>query len=132
MNKPDFEKLGAHEAEYRRLFGSAPNIKSSLWLDGYKKGCEKIWNDYVVPSSGKSLEEWIKVEDRLPEFETPVLCYYFPRQPIMEGRTIGILRRVDRSLISNSLARNLDWNGFTLAADVTHWQPLPSAPIEKT
>ena len=71
--------------------------------------------------------EWISVKDRLPEFEEKCLAYYFPKSPVMEGRIIGILRRIDAP--DKKMLRGLtDANQFTMAAEVTHWMPLPEPP----
>lgn len=74
--------------------------------------------------------EWIKCSDRLPEPGSKVICYYFPKAPVMEGRIVGILTRHDRLEISvaSGLLRHMDENGFALAAQVTHWMPLPNPP----
>lgn len=71
--------------------------------------------------------EWISVKDQLPAFEEYVICYYYPRAPLMEGRIIGLLRRIKVS--DNSLLRGLaDKNQFGMASEVTHWMPLPKPP----
>lgn len=53
MNKPDFEKL----SEVLVSLTECDEGQKTIYQDGVIAGCEKIWNDYVVPSSGKSLEE---------------------------------------------------------------------------
>ena len=73
--------------------------------------------------------EWINVKEKLPEINKAVLCCYYPKQPIMEGRTIGILRRHELPNRKNEFIRSLlDENGFGNASQVTHWIPLPKLP----
>lgn len=64
-------------------------------------------------------EDWISV--RLPGIGQPALCWYYPKHPIMEGRTFGILKRLVTNAATKSLA---DENGFGNASLVTHWMPL--------
>lgn len=61
--------------------------------------------------------KWISVEEALPDKGKPVVVYYYPRTPIMEGRTFAVTRRVDPS-------RYTDSNGFPNASSVTHWAYL--------
>lgn len=73
---------------------------------------------------------WISVNDSLPPYNTPVLCWYYPKHPVMDGRIIGILKRQDTSKMAWSVQQRLDKNQFGMASEVTHWIEIPKPPIE--
>ena len=68
--------------------------------------------------------KWISVEESLPEFNKEVLTVYFPVHPVMEGRLLGIKKRIEDN---GHLERYLDDNGFPTGT-VTHWMHLPERP----
>lgn len=57
---------------------------------------------------------WIPVEQSLPDKGKSVLIYYYPRNPIMEGRTYTVTRRTDPN-------KYTDEHGFPNTSSVTHW-----------
>lgn len=63
-------------------------------------------------------QQWISVEDRLPEEETEVLCYL--------GNALG-------KGIVVAFRRHGDWyfDGWKCPT-VTHWMPLPEPPKEES
>ena len=90
-----------------------------------------IFDDLGTPPTAKALDQiealfegWVSVKERLPEYGLRVLCYYTPKQPIMEGRTMGILRRIELPKQAEHMRRLLDDNDFELAAEVTHWKSI--------
>lgn len=72
--------------------------------------------DYLI-SHGVTVQEWISVNDRLPEPWKPVLIY--SRHDFCESALyIGV-----------SGKWRVTWNHEMLDADsVTHWMPLPQPP----
>jgi hypothetical protein len=64
--------------------------------------------------------EWISVEERLPDFESPVLVFR-KRSTLPPWKTI----MMDRFVIVSDANFRSYWNTFD---DVTHWQPLPEPP----
>ena len=58
--------------------------------------------------------KWIPIEEALPDKGKPVLIYYYPRHPVMEGRTYTVTRRGDVNNYTDS-------NGFPNTSSVTHW-----------
>ena len=75
--------------------------------------------------------EWISVEDRLPEFGTSVLVRGEARgkSPQMGGAYTFICMRQDLkgTYIEKQADRYVEKNQF-IASYVTHWMPLPPKP----
>lgn len=78
--------------------------------------------DHLI-ANGVTVREWISVEERLPELDEDVLCFYRGWRGEC-GYTVGSVQ---------------SWNGmWGLEVDpddygldeVTHWMPLPEAPKE--
>lgn len=65
------------------------------------------------------MSEWIKVEDRLPPKDTPVLCYYCDTYiDVME-------------YWYDEQGKHIFFNPPSPPSDnVTHWMPLPEKPNE--
>lgn len=86
-------------------------------------------------------DQWISVEDRLPDYEVKVLVFGVSTnpQPQMGGikPSIQITARFDPTGTAieyykdRARHRLLDKNNFRLI-DVTHWMPLPQPPNTKT
>lgn len=74
--------------------------------------------------------KWISVRKELPAFGVPVLCCFYPKHPVMEGRVAAVLRRFNTLDIpvSSGLLKNFDQNGFPMASEVTHWMPIEKFP----
>ena len=60
------------------------------------------------------MNDWISVQDRLPESEYVYLVYREPKDEYWSPEPVAIRR----------------WNGHVWATQqtVTHWMPLPKAP----
>ncbi len=86
------------------------------------------------------MNDWIKVDDKLPDYATPVLVYiYLPKNPIASGISVGTLGghiEEDEPIEYGEFRRTVGcwWsNGryYHKESDkgyVTHWQPLPEPP----
>jgi len=72
--------------------------------------------------------EWISVQDRLPEFRKQILlfCVYKVKRKKFNFVTIGIL---DRTEIDEKGQHNRFEGYSEKCGDITHWMPLPEAPI---
>lgn len=82
-------------------------------------------NELRIKELDAQLEQrWISVEDGLPKENVSVLCAHIPKQPVMEGRIVSILKRI-WPIPVGSMRGLFDDNGFGNTSRVTHWQPLP-------
>ena len=71
----------------------------------------------ILIGNGVTVQEWIPVEDRLPEFGERVIC--------TDGNTVFEQYRVEPSCVYGM------WDRFGLKSPmqkVTHWMPLPQPP----
>ncbi len=74
--------------------------------------------------------EWISVEDRLPDFDVPVLCcfeHYHVKTPRLD-----VLIRIDdddREWLVWDLGDFLP--ELSMDYNVTHWMPLPKPPVSE-
>ncbi len=75
---------------------------------------------------------WKNVKSELPPYYKQVIVAYFPRAPVMEGRIVGVDRRIEvkGTSISGTMKEDIERNqGFT--KDVTHWMEIePIPPLE--
>jgi hypothetical protein len=69
-------------------------------------------------ANGVTVQEWIPVEDRLPEEKSKVLVFWF-------GNVHEVTYLGDGTF--ETLARQCVISGM----DVTHWMPLPEPPREE-
>ncbi len=87
-----------------------------------------------LPPASIEQEKWVRVEDGLPEFGEKVLVLGEARgmNPQMGGAYIFICVRknLKGTSIEKQQDRYVDSNQF-VAQYVTHWQPLPTPPIEQ-
>jgi hypothetical protein len=84
-------------------------------------------NDYLDMQAELDKFKWISVDDRLPEDDPSVLC-------INSVGGISIAKKI--ALGKELRMTNMDYDDCLCASissgwsvDVTHWMPLPSAPI---
>ena len=73
--------------------------------------------DHLV-SNGVTVQEWIPVEDRLPEVGGYVVCIA-KRNPF--SRFMPMVARIEKNGWVNPITEQY-------ISDVTHWMPLPLAP----
>ena len=78
----------------------------------------KLAIEALEKENGATLQEWISVDDRLPEFSVPVLarCFY-------HGKWM--------TLVCHTSKENFgEWytNEVCQWVKVTHWMPLPEPP----
>lgn len=75
---------------------------------------------------------WIKVSDRLPDYNIEVLVFGERKRmnPQMGGAYIQISKRqnLDGNFTLREIERMQDKNEFSLMQYVTHWMPLPEPP----
>ena len=72
--------------------------------------------DWLI-ANGVTVQEWISVDDRLPEHGDVVLCFMkFGEQRILQWDNVSSLWL--------GYGHGDDWQ----KADVTHWMPLPEPP----
>ena len=65
--------------------------------------------------------EWVSVEEKLPDFDTPVLVYV---KDIFDNK--GIIN-ITKYTITYNLTNN--WLGYENSSfKITHWMPLPEPP----
>ena len=76
------------------------------------------------------MNEWISIKDKMPEINTPVLCYqknnYYQFKQIIAGYDGKFFRPFYNGEDDNIL---LDGNSKYL--QITHWMPLPEKPINQ-
>lgn len=88
------------------------------WFDDFHKDCdEKTYKYCAMESWQEAIEwyknnQWISVEDRLPENERPVLLVLFDDFTYSFGKNDG------------DDWYGLDWLKF-YEKEVTHWMPIP-------
>lgn len=95
-------------------------------FDEYKKDkIEKLENDidkYQKEDNGVTVQEWIPVEDRLPEEGEYVLCVL---KGFNYGGKIQVCKFVPADKFKDKPYFEHFRNGFP---PVTHWMPLPQPP----
>ena len=97
------------------LIGKAKELYANDYTDHTE-------DDYIAETlldNGVTIQEWISVEERLPERTMPphdVLVYH----------DLGIGRFVDRAWYSYEKNKWRSFRGMNLK--VTHWMPLPQPP----
>ena len=91
-------------------------------LRAYGKDLEKIVEPYefiadFLIHSGVTVQEWISVEDRLPEDDSDVLAY----------SRIGEESRIYPACYSNGVWFDCVFNA-PATDTTTHWMPMPNPP----
>ena len=108
------EKRIEEMAEY--IFGNAITHDTR-----FKEDCRSIARDLYTAGYRKQ-SEWISVEERLPEDEKAVLCYYgFDDLGMM---FTGVLSYF-------CFDPDPHWQHADTGFTVTHWMPLPEPPKMK-
>ena len=105
-----------------------PHCWTAATITGFE-GYGKFWKAYAYPPAHIDREEWVSVEERLPEDEKDgetvlVIVFGKPHENITLHGTImtaGYFR--DEGWVLNEYP---EWEG----PEVTHWMPLPSPPAE--
>lgn len=85
---------------------------------GLYPACELA--DYLL-DNGVTVQEWISVDDRLPETGGYVVCVA-KRNPF--SRFMPMVARIEKNGWVNPITEQY-------ISDVTHWMPLPEPPKEK-
>jgi len=75
-----------------------------------------------------SKNEWISVEDRLPESEDNSVIVYFAETGGIE--TVHIQDYFDDITAGKDAKGNQLYSKWYKSQNATHWQPLPSPPEE--
>ena len=92
--------------------------------------------DYLL-DSGVTVQEWISVDDRLPEDDEQIESYYDGRmscKTVLVYTKYGIIIPKNRLIVRPTGNKYLDdqvtdgwiWSGGT--EEVTHWMPMPNPP----
>ena len=105
-------------------------------------GCtsQYITNEIVAAhliSNGVTVQEWISVDDRLPEDDEQIESYYDGRmscKTVLVYTKYGIIIPKNRLIVRPTGNKYLDdqvtdgwiWSGGT--EEVTHWMPMPNPP----
>lgn len=114
------------DSNYEQLIDFAKWSKGAEWKDGTKQMfIRSDWKSYVgeyLKQYGVSntpepdtMDNWISVEDRLPESGECVLLYSV-NSGVVEGAWLSEKNHFEQ------------WRWNAIATNVTHWQPLPNPP----
>ena len=90
---------------------------SKRFDDQYSDRTIAIIADYLI-SHGVTVQEWISVEDRLPEDGRYVVCIA-KRNPF--SRFMPMVARIEKNGWVNPITEQY-------ISEVTHWMPLPQPP----
>lgn len=104
-----------------KLIALIENAKKAMKSENLS--CNIARNGFVADfliANGVTIQRWIPVEERLPEFDQKVLCY--KKGEIKIGKYIGA--RYTGEIYA---FRTLD---MYMAFGATHWMPLPEPPKE--
>ena len=85
--------------------------------DGYEP---ELIADYLL-ANGVTVQEWISVDDRLPEVGGYVVCIA-KRNPFF--RFMPMVARIEKNGWVNPMTEQY-------ISEVTHWMPLPELPKEE-
>jgi hypothetical protein len=131
MREKLIELLGKVTCPGGESLGSCPDRKYGLCGEVANLSYCVIQNiaDYLI-ANGVTVQQWIPVSERLPDFKTKVLVYGGAtpvwvngvKQPI-PGIYTGYTRGYDEGWFT--------WDDFKVIYPVTHWMPLPEPPKEE-
>jgi len=79
-------------------------------------------------------DNWISIEDRLPELDQAVLLFDYWKDSndvCHKDIRVGYLTEYTTRNTSKGISRNCEWGGCEFLFNITHWQPLPEPPKEK-
>ena len=89
--------------------------------------------DYLI-SNGVTVQEWISVDDRLPERDKEVLLIVHGWEDRLYYTGCLHRQESERSWLTGIESKASDWKiwGFSYLREpiVTHWMPLPEPPKE--
>ena len=76
--------------------------------------------------------EWVRAQDRLPEKDTWVMCW-FPKHPFREQRLLYmkffIHAWTEKGIVKEMLRFGCD-EGTWEVREISHWYPIPKVPDE--
>lgn len=122
MATNDFQKWLIKQGYYRQN-GDGAWMRAGVIVSG------KELNDKMNEWIPSKTSPWISVNDDLPEPNIEVYVLYSPRNPIMEGTTHGIMRRITHK---TAIPTKLDPNGFAAMGGIVHYwmyPPLKPSPF---
>ena len=102
-----------------KLMELLQNAKAAMKSENLS--CDIARNMFVVDfmmSNGVTVQEWIPVDDRLPEAGGYVVCIA-KRNPF--SRFMPMVARIEKNGWVNPITEQY-------ISEVTHWMPLPPAP----
>ena len=88
-------------------------------------GCARNWAEVIADgliSNGVTVQEWVPVEDGLPENGGYVVCIA-KRNPF--SRFMPMVARIEKNGWVNPITEQY-------ISEVTHWQPMPQPPTDKS
>lgn len=86
-------------------------------------GCARHWAEVIADgliAHGVTVQEWVSVDDRLPEAGGYVVCIA-KRNPF--SRFMPMVARIEKNGWVNPITEQY-------ISEVTHWMPLPEPPKE--
>ena len=101
------------------LIGSTEYGNGSLVGNNFQKGFIKKIATHLI-ANGVTVQEWISVDDRLPEAGGYVVCIA-KRNPF--SRFMPMVARIEKNGWVNPITEQY-------ISEVTHWMPLPEPPKE--
>ena len=96
----------------------------------------KTWSCYAYPPAHIDREEWVSVEERLPEYNpgTGAKSYWVAKKDNAGNWQMKIAQYCDYGYAMTMDAETevtwRDWD-FTKIVNVTHWMPLPAPPAKE-
>lgn len=100
-----------------KLFGLIANAKH-IYANDYSDHTEDEYIADTLLDNGVTVQEWISVEDELPEVGGYVVCIA-KRNPF--SRFMPMVARIEKNGWVNPMTEQY-------ISEVTHWMPLPQPP----
>ena len=121
----EVERLGTYRASMIIMCSvCGANVRASIRLS------DSIWNDRQLPDQASAGDGWISVEDRLPDDSWASTLPDFSGMHSVAnsaGVSMAYYSRKDNMWFTDCPAYKVDW-----IDKITHWQPLPNPPSDKT